>query len=221
LPRECIKSVTREIGLGGAIALPAYLLAIRPWMLKWGATEAEVNGAWPGDDIVPQPKMQQTHAITINASADKVWPWLVQMGQGRGGLYSYDWLENLVGCDIHSASRIVPELQTPQVGDQVRLTPEGTAGPFFVIAVIEPDNALVLKTPEDRETSFAKGYPYGSWAFILRPIDDRSTRLIVRFRSDYKPSLPGFLFGKVMLEPIQFIMEQKMMRGIKERAERK
>ena len=98
----------KDIGerLAGAFLIAAALLTpfLRLWRTKWGATDAEVHRSLPGDDLIPHPKWRYTHAITIRASAAEVWPWLVQMGQGRGGMYSYEWLENLVGCDIHNAA---------------------------------------------------------------------------------------------------------------------
>lgn len=157
----------------GAAALSAYILVIRPWHLRWGATDAEVHQTLPGDDFVKQPRYVSTHAVTIRAPAAAVWPWLVQMGQGRGGLYSYDWLENLVGCDIHSADRIIPELQNAEVGDTVRLVPEDSSFPLaFDVAVIEPERALVLRTPGDPDASMAAGYPDATWAFVLSKLDE-------------------------------------------------
>src|SRR6266545_4849315 len=92
--------------------------------LRWGATDQEVRDPLAGDDLIRNADMVATRAITIHAAADRVWPWIAQLGQGRGGFYSYDWLENLVGCDIHSADRIVREWQDVAVGDEVKLHPE-------------------------------------------------------------------------------------------------
>ena len=102
--------------LGAAL----YVVVARPRINHWGATDQEHRATWPGDHLVAQPSFVWTNAITIRAPAAQVWPWLVQLGQGRGGLYSYDWLENLIGCDVHSTDRILPPFQTPlQVGDRV------------------------------------------------------------------------------------------------------
>src|SRR5689334_8185545 len=113
------------IGLAAAgIAFAAgYTFFVRPWTRFWGATNEEVQRALPGDDIVQRPRYLMMHAITIQAPPAEIWPWLVQMGQGRGGLYSYDWLENAIGCDIHSTDRIIPEYQHLELGDTIRLTP--------------------------------------------------------------------------------------------------
>ena len=89
--------------LGAAGALAAYVFLVRPWHLKWGATDEETKMILPGDELFEHPQLNATHAITINAPVKKVWPWLVQIGQNRGGFYSYTWLENLVGCDMHNA----------------------------------------------------------------------------------------------------------------------
>jgi hypothetical protein len=195
---------------------------VRPWHLRWGATGAEAGCELPGDDLLEHCRMETTRAITIDAPAAAIWPWLVQMGQGRGGLYSYDWLENLVGCDIHSADRIVPELQGLRVGDTFRLGPEGY--PFFNVVAINPGREIVLATgPHDHgegSRPTAQEYsPESTWAFVLRPIDADRTRLIVRFRGDWEPSAGLTLFNRVLLEPIHFVMERAMMRGIKDRAE--
>ena len=101
-----------------------YILLARPRQLRWGATDQERDDSLPGDELVANADLSATRAITIRASADQVWPWIAQLGQGRGGFYSYDFLENLIGCDIHSADRIVPEWQHVAVGDEVRLAPE-------------------------------------------------------------------------------------------------
>ena len=101
------------------IAIALVTPFLRPWYRKWGATDAEVDRSLPGDDLVAYPKGDYTHAITIRASAAEIWPWLVQLGQGRGGFYGYEWIENLVGCQIHNADHIIPEFQHLEVGDSV------------------------------------------------------------------------------------------------------
>lgn len=149
-----------------------------------------------------------TRAITIQAPADAIWPWLVQMGQGRGGLYSYERLENLAGCDMHNADRIIPEHQHLEVGDKVRIVPEGR-NPYFVVSAIEPGRAIILGGDD----------PPTTWAFILEPIDDKTTRLLIRWRQDYEPT-PGNVIGwRVFTDPITFVMERKMLQGIKARVE--
>jgi hypothetical protein len=132
------RDVTSVIAVGAAAA---YLLAVRPWQLRWGATDQESDGSLPGDDLIANPDLTATRAITVHVAAEQVWPWIAQLGQGRGGFYSYDALENLVGCDIHSADQIVPEWQDINVGDQVKLHPEVGLD----VAVVEQGRALVLR----------------------------------------------------------------------------
>jgi hypothetical protein len=197
-----------------------YWFVIRPWHLRWGATDAEVQRSLPGDDLIPEPVSEATRAITIHAPAAEVWPWLVQMGQGRGGLYSYDWLENLIGCDIHSADRIIPKLGNLEVGDTVRLASEDRyPDARLTVAAIEPDHALVLRSPLDSgpEDSNETDLSF-SWAYVLIAADEQTTRLIIRSRYGFKPGRAGVLFLS-LFEPIPFVMERKMLLGIRQRAE--
>ena len=195
--------------IGGVAA--AYILVVRPWHLRWGATGQESRESLPGDDLIADPDLSATRAIPIRAAADQVWPWIAQLGQGRGGFYSYDFLENLVGCDIHSADRIESEWQDVGVGDQVRLAPKvGLA-----VAFLERGRSLVLRG----------GIPVGNtappydftWAFVLRDEPDGTTRLLVRERYAYTRS-----WARLMVEPaeaVSFVMSRKMLRGIRNRAE--
>jgi hypothetical protein len=211
----------RNMALVVAALAGGYAGVVRPWLLRWGASHEEAGRTLPGDDLVEHPRYQQTHAVTINAPAAGVWPWLVQLGQGRGGLYSYDRVENLFGCDLHSADRIVPELQRLEVGDTVRLVPEDHPAPLWLrVAAIEPERWLVLAAPGDRTEALRAGLPWPSWAFVLEPDGPDATRLIVRWRSDFRPSPAGWLANKYALEPVHFVMERKMLLGIKQRAER-
>ena len=177
-----------------------------------GATDREHQATWPGDQLVARPSFVWTNAIIIHAPAAQVWPWLVQLGQGRGGLYSYDWLENLIGCDIHSTDRILPQFQTSlQVGD--RLIRMARYAPCNPVALFQPQRALVLGHVKDTSAELAAGHARSSWAFLLQPVDRDSTRLLVRCRGN---SLMARLQG-----PVQFVMQHKMMLGIKQRAEGK
>ena len=119
----------------------AYFLVVRPWQLRWGTTDEERGATLDGDDLIANPDLVATRAITVQALADQVWPWIAQLGQGQGGFYSYDTLENLVGCHIHSADQIVPQWQAITVGDQVKLHPEVGLD----VAVVEQGRALVLR----------------------------------------------------------------------------
>src|SRR5690554_2931020 len=163
LPRPSEVLVTLA---AGAIAVVPVL---RTWALQWGATEAELDATLPGDDVVPAAGHVSTRAVSINATPERVWPWLVQLGQGRGGFYSYDVLENLLGCDVHSANRIEAHWQDLAVGDEIRLHP--SADPLLV-SEVDPDRALVLRgDPTPGGLAF-------SWAFVLRPAPGGGTRLV-------------------------------------------
>jgi hypothetical protein len=195
--------------LGGAAA---YLLVGRRWQLGWGATNKERDATLAGDDLIPTPDLLATRAITVHTGADQVWPWIVQLGQGRGGFYSCDALENLVGCNIHSADQIAPEWQEINVGDQVKLHPEVGLD----IAVVEPGRALVLRG----------GVPMGAvpppydftWAFVLQEQPEGTTRLLVRERYAYTQRWAPLLVEPVAV--VAFVMTQRTLRGIRERAER-
>lgn len=202
--------------LGGA----ALALSRWPRMATWGATPEEAEGPMAGDDLVPGAKYRTTHAVTVDAPVEQVWPWLVQMGQGRGGMYSYDWLENLVGLHMHSADRVVPELQHLEVGDVVRMVPAGTEPDLtFTVLRLEPPHLLVLGTAEPFDVVVASGLPYPVWTFELRRVDAGTARLVVRFRSDFAPTAVGWIVNKYALEPVHWVMERKMLLGIKERVE--
>ena len=123
------------------IAAATYILFARARHLRWGASAQECNAALPGDDLIVSPDLTATRAITVRASAGQVWPWIAQLGHGRGGFYSYDFLENLAGCDIHSADRVVPGWQDIKVGDKVKLAP--AVG--LDVAALEPGRSLVLR----------------------------------------------------------------------------
>jgi hypothetical protein len=181
----------------GAMLPSLYFGTLRPRLLRWGATREEARKPLPGDEAVPKAGIQYTRAVTINAPVEKVWPWLVQIGQGRGGFYSYDWLENLAGIGIHSASEIHPEWQTLKVGDSINLAPTVS----LPVTVVEPNRALVLQ---------------GWGAFILEEKDPQTTRLIIRTRVG--AGLVSLLY-LTLIEIPHFIMERKMLLGLKQRAE--
>ena len=217
--------VTLLGGISGAAA--AYALLLRPWHLRWGATHAEVTQTLPGDELIPQPRLNATHAITIFAPAESIWPWLVQIGQGRGGFYSYDWLENLLGLNIHSAGRILSEHQQLAVGDLIPLAPEKDGKRFGIpVAILEAKRTLVLHGDTRLDTAaqdmaVAGGFLATSWGWYLQPVSHRCTRLVERFRCDWNPSPLNQLLMRALMEPGSFIMERKMLLGIKQRAEQR
>lgn len=221
LPRRLPGDLLEMITGGGQMAVVTLTSPVlRHWYNRWGATTAEIAGVMPGDELVPLPKMTSTRAITIDAPPEDVWAWLVQIGQGRGGFYSFDALENLARCDIHSASQIIPELQELHVHDLILLAP-GT-GPCYRVATVERPRALVLASA-DPKTRIAVPVPATSeemataWQWLLENMDDgRRTRLVARQRYSY-PRRQSALWH--LIEPIDFVMERRMLRGIKVRAE--
>lgn len=214
---------TLPVALGAAAAgIAAYGWGLRPWFLVWGATKDEVHGPWPGDEMTPDAVCQATRAVTIHASADEIWPWLVQIGQDRGGFYSYTWLENLFGARMRNADRLLPNLDDRKVGDTVWMTPKERYGGkgCMRIAALEPGRSMVLVAPDDYERVLRSGRaPGGCWTFILRPLGNGITRLIVRSRGAENESLPARLFDRLVFDPAHFIMERKMMLEIKRLAE--
>ena len=195
----------------GAAAIAVTVLTsplLRPWYSKWGATEAELRTSLPGDEQVPNPVLETTRAITIQAPAEAIWPWVVQMGQGRGGLYSYERLENLVGCGMRNADRIMPEHQELAVGDEFRLS-QSDSTPAMLVLGVEPGRAVIVGGDD----------PPTSWAFTLNPIDETTTRLVARYRQDFVKSFGNVVAWRVFTEPISFWMERKMLQGIKARVE--
>jgi len=185
----------RYVAATSALVLGAAGLSSWHRMPSWGATQQEVDEDLPGDEIIGQARYRTTHAVTVNAPVEVVWPWLVQLGQGRGGLYSYDWLENLLRLDIHSADRIVPDYQHLAVGDLVRLVPEGTQPPLqFAVTRVEPPHLLVLGPEGSRQNSFKAKMPYPCWTFRLTSGPGHTTRLVARFqRLRAGPDGPGAL----------------------------
>jgi hypothetical protein len=196
--------------IAGAAAI--YVPAARRRSLRWGVTDQELHQSFPGDNLIGSADLTATRAVTIEAPAEEVWPWIAQLGQGRGGFYSYDFLENLVGCDIHSADRIVSEWQDIGVGDEVRLAPR--VG--LVVADLERGRSLVLRGGIPMGTA-APPYDF-TWAFVLQDAPHKTTRLISRERYAYTRP-----WARILVEPVEavsFAMSQKMLRGIKDRAER-
>ena len=196
-----------------------FATVIRPWYLQWGTTVAERTAPLPGDEIVPGAAVQETRAITIDAPVDAVWPWVAQTGQDRGGFYSYDLLENLVGCEMPTVDSLRPDKQQWVVGDKLWMYPSTKAGGvgYAVLRVYIPGRALGFGT------YFAGTKPQGpedgSWSFVLQPLSDSTTRLLVRGRGAPGRSLLGVAFDRSIFEPMHFVMEKRMMYGIEDLAE--
>jgi hypothetical protein len=211
-------------GLVGGAGIAGYTFVIRPWHQRWGATRAEAEGRLPGDELITDPRYRTTRAVSIRASAGDVWPWLLQMGQSRAGFYSYDWLENLFGLNVHSSDQVVAELQDLKVGDIIPMA-GGSFGPRVV--ELEPRRSLVVFGVVDTRLGRSIGpddripaeFFVSSWAFVLRQLDSNSTRLIVRFSLDWDRGLINEVSYRALFEPIHFVMERKMLLGIRRRAE--
>jgi hypothetical protein len=178
----------------------------RRWCLTWGTTSPEAEAPLPGDDLLPEPGIVSTRAVDIEAPVDLVWPWLVQMGPGRAGAYTYDWIENILGLNMHSADAIIPELQELSVGESWRL---GGRGPVLRVERVDPESALVVRSDDGNWV----------WAFALEP-DEVGTRLISRNRIAM-PTAPWLqrALARYIMEPGSLIMERKMLLGIRARAE--
>jgi hypothetical protein len=185
--------------LGAAAVLVVYRLAVQPWQHRWGATDEEVAASLPGDGILPD-AATTTRAIAIAAPPEAVWPWLLQLGHGRAGWYSYDWIDN---DGRPSADRVVPELQDLRVGDQIPMVPG--MGPR--VRELEPNRHLLAGDVEG-----------GTWCLALRPVAG-GTRLASRWRVRWTPT-PATVLWTLLSDPGAFVMERRMLKGIKARAER-
>ena len=185
---------------GGAVL---YLKLLRQPILTWGATAEEAEARLPGDELLEDADGVATRAITIDAPASVVWPWITQMGPyPRGGAYTYDWIENLLGLNMHSADTVLPEYQHPQVGEGF-----GYGANKMSFKIVEPEHVLASQSADGNWV----------WSFILDEQDGR-TRLISRNRFRL-PRLRDRI-GMIPMEPGSLLMERKMLYGIKQRAEK-
>ncbi len=203
--KKILKIVGTLAGIG--IVLVAGMFISLPWMDRWGATAAEVAASFTGDELVPSQRITYTRAISIDARPEEIYPWIVQLGAERGGMYSYEWFEtNILRCELINADRIHPEWQDLKVGDPVKMCPGTSGPPPYEVAILEPGHAMVLGHRED-------GAWIEVWQFILVPRPDDSTRLILRSRD----ASQGWLWD--VIRPGVFIMTRGMLLGIKERSE--
>jgi hypothetical protein len=209
---DCSPSTLRRVALtrsstrartAGLVLLAALYPLLRRPILTWGATSKETASRLPGDELLENADGVSTRAITIAAPAASVWPWLAQMGPSpRGGAYTYDWIENLLGLDMHSVDHVLPEFQQPRVGDSI-----GLGSNRMRIERVEPEHVLAWRSEDGNWV----------WTFVLQE-HDSGTRLISRNRFRL-PTLAGRI-AMLPMEPGSLLMERKMLRGIKERAER-
>ena len=209
-----------QVALAVAGGYLTVLVTARRYRQHWGASDAEITRPLPGDDLIPMSKLDSTHAITIHAPAERIWPWLAQMGYGgRAGFYSYDVLEQRFGArNIH---RLNPEMAAPVAGDSLPFAP----GTPMTVAVVNPARALVLWQVTAASKAIDPAGPWGadymawSWAFVLEPIDPSTTRLLTRMRVSYRPATKWAAFANLLLEPAHFIMGRRQLLGVRQRAE--
>lgn len=184
-------------------AAAGYLLLLRRPVLTWGATDEEAAATLPGDVLLPDPSGVSTRAIWIDAPVSAVWPWPAQMGPSpRGGAYTYDWIENLMGLNMHSADEVLAEFQHPEVGETIAF---GTN--VMRADIVEPERVLAWRSQDGNWV----------WTFILREEEGR-TRLVSRNR--FRLPSAAARVAMLLMEPGSLVMERKMLLGIKERAER-
>lgn len=184
-----------------------YWFPVRHWFNGWGTTPEEIKRVMPGDKVIANPTNSAMQAVTVNAPPENIWPWLVQMGYQRGGLYSYDWLDRLFGfLDRPSSKQVLPQFQHLAVGDKI---PWGH-GEYLSVASIYPSQSLVLDYK-------GRGMEW-VWQFVLSPIDDKHTRLVTR-GTEYFPNTFVWRLGLLFMEPASFIMTRRMLLGVKKRAE--
>ena len=205
MPVRELARMTAEV----LVASPRFLTAplYRHWHLRWGATDAEVVSAMPGDEIEPEPSFTATRAITIAAPPEDVWPWIVQIGTWRAGFYSYDLFDNAARP---SADRILPQFQATRVGDWVPMSSTVNETTAFKVKAFEPNQWLL----------WAK--PHSTWSWTLTPVDGGRTRLATRLKENYDwRSSPGLaLLTLILFELGDFPMMRKLLVGIRWRAER-
>lgn len=203
-----MKTFLKIIVILAGIGILAVLImfALLPWMDQWGATDDEIAASYIGDEMIPNPRLLYTRAVTVNASPEQIYPWIAQLGADKGGMYSYTRLEALIQCQQTNADRIHAEWQDLQVGDLVLMCPDPNNPPAYEVAKIEPNRAIVMGHMED-------GIWSDVWQFILVPQSDDTTRLVVRSRN----SLEGWFWDA--LRPGEFIMMSRMMLNIKGLAE--
>jgi hypothetical protein len=225
---DLLKTVIWIVIAVGAAGL-VYVFVVLPWQLRRGATNAKLQRSLPGDDLVTSPKTGYTQAITIRAPKAEVWRWLVQIGYKRAGWYTYDFLHRLVGIagcvddERRSAKRIIPELQDLGIGDVIEIAP----GMGYTVVGLEPEQALILRSILDTvkwesvsgNDPLPEKYLMSSWVWFLEKIDEKTTRLIVRVRSDHNPGLLSTLSTRIPNALGRLLMQPRTLRVLKQRAE--
>jgi len=218
LPRDGWHDVMA--GVGGAAVMTIALLSpfLRGRRSQWGVSTEVATRKYPGDELVAAPRWSWTHGIEIDAPAAEVWPWVAQLGADRGGFYSYQWLENVAGCELHNAEAVHPEWEA-RVGDRLVLHPDMASLP---VVACEPGSWFVAYAAPD-ESAHAESRPWvaASWLFHIEALAEDRCRLVSRYRADCSDDLVSSLrFGPTLVEPVGFAMDRRMLLGIKGRAER-
>lgn len=213
--------------LEGVEGLALLALAVATWPLSrrllanLGARPEEREREWPGDRLVERVDICATRAVAIRSSASAVWPWLLQLGLGRGGFYSYELLERLGGIDVRNVERIDPRLQSLEIGQQIELHP---AAPGLVVAKLEPPRHLCFRTWKD-EQDLADRDPaiVASWSFYLVPISTDACRLLVRACKQVRRKRPwrARFLASFLEDPLDLVMERRMLRTVRRLAERR
>ena len=203
--KKPIKILLALAGLGLLAVITIVLLT--PAMDRWGATDHEISATYPGDELLARPKSFVNHAVTIHAKPEQIYPWIVQLGAGKGGYYSYTWLETyLLNCPLVNADRIHPEWQDLKVGDEVKMCPKQPGPPPYKVAMLKPNQAVVLGHQEN-------GTWVDLWQFVIIPQPDGNSRLILRTRTN---AVGGFWD---VIHPGVFIMERGLLLGVRDRAQ--
>jgi hypothetical protein len=219
LPRDDYHDVVEGLLGGGLIFMHLLAPFQRAPRSHWGVDESVAERRHPGDELVRAPRWSWTHGIEIDAPAADVWPWVAQLGADRAGFYSYQWLENLAGCGLRNAEVVHPEWQV-RLGDELLLHPKA---PRVPVVMLEPGRYFVLHAaPDQAARAVGKAWACMSWMFLVEPRGKTSCRLISRYRADCSSDLRTLLgYGPLLLEPVAFAMDRRMLQGIKQRAERK
>ena len=184
----------------------------------------EANRVFPGDELVAHPQSQFTHAVEINAPIEAVWPWVAQIGQGRGGFYSYEALENITGMNIYNSDEVLPEFQDPEIGDIIPFSPEDG----YPLVICESGRSMAIETCFDLDDNVLydpalaspENYFHLTWLWHIEPTTEHRSRFFSRNRLEYSKSIKNKVIFGLLMEPIVFAMDRKMCLGIKRRAEK-
>ncbi|MGB7061484.1 MAG: hypothetical protein WBF13_03920 [Candidatus Zixiibacteriota bacterium] len=199
------RAIMKMLGWGAIVFCVFVVLVIfvyRPWAINWGATDDEINRSMPGDEMLQNPTFSATRAVTIKAQPEEIWPWIVQYGYKKAGMYCYDWFDN---DGAASAQRIVQEYQNLKVGDLIPLS----AALYVKVTELNPNRSILWVFPEG-----SGPWTNSTWAWELYQEDAQHTRLLTHLRVRTES-----VISRVMLDFFEIVMMRKSMLGIKERAE--